>query len=101
LIRWVRTTEAQGVAFVHTHHSDRTREQHLYRQCLAASLPVFIVPSAAEWFPFSRGSRLRQLTADDLVGRDTRQIDLELVGGEIKGRTVLVTGAAGSIGSEL
>ena len=101
LIRWVRATDAQGVAFVHTHHSDRAREQHLYRQCLSAHLPVFIVPSAAEWFPFARTSRLRQLTADDLVGRDHRQIDLGLATGEVKGRTVLVTGAAGSIGSEL
>jgi FlaA1/EpsC-like NDP-sugar epimerase len=59
------------------------------------------LPAADEWFPRSAGSRLRQLSADDLVGRDVREIDLELAAGEVANRTVLVTGAAGSIGSEL
>jgi FlaA1/EpsC-like NDP-sugar epimerase len=101
LPRWVTTSEAQGVAFVHTATSDHMRERRLYSDCLKAGLPVFIVPSADEWFPHSGRSRLRQLSADDLVGRDQRQLDLALAAGEIRDRTVLVTGAAGSIGSEL
>lgn len=102
LARWIKATDAQGVAFVHTRKSDRAHERSLYAQCLAAQLPVFIVPMADEWFPRpSGGSKLRQLSADDLVGRDQREIDLALTSSEIKGRTVLVTGAAGSIGSEL
>jgi FlaA1/EpsC-like NDP-sugar epimerase len=101
LLRWVKETEAQGVAFVHTQQTDRVRERQLYAQCLKAQIPVFIVPATDEWFPRSGGSRLRQLSADDLVGRDLRQIDLETAAGEIRDRTVLVTGAAGSIGSEL
>jgi FlaA1/EpsC-like NDP-sugar epimerase len=98
---WVKLIEPQGVAFVHTSGSDRARERRLYSQCLEARLPVFILPAADEWFPRSAGSRLRQLSADDLVGRDVREIDLELAAGEVANRTVLVTGAAGSIGSEL
>jgi FlaA1/EpsC-like NDP-sugar epimerase len=102
LARWIKATDAQGVAFVHTRKSDRAHERDLYALCLAAQLPVFIVPTADEWFPRpSAGSRLRQLSADDLVGRDQREIDLALASSEIKGRTVLVTGAAGSIGSDL
>lgn len=101
LLRWVETTQSQGVAFVHTNTSDLTLERKLYGECLKARLPVFIVPAADEWFPHSGGSRLRQLSADDLVGRDQRQIDLALAAPEIRDRTVMVTGAAGSIGSEL
>jgi FlaA1/EpsC-like NDP-sugar epimerase len=100
LERWMKASDAQGVAFVHTRQSDRAQERLLYAQCLAAQLPVFIVPAADEWFP-RPASRLRQLSADDLVGRDLREIDLALAGTEITGKTVLVTGAAGSIGSEL
>src|SRR2546425_6675375 len=99
--RWVKAVDAQGVAFVQTRASDRAIERKLYAECLAAQLPVFVVPAADEWFPRPTGFRLRQLSADDLVGRDHREMDLETVAGEVRDRTVMVTGAAGSIGAEL
>jgi FlaA1/EpsC-like NDP-sugar epimerase len=101
LKNWIRLSEAQGVAFVQGAAIDRARLRLLYHECLSAELPVFIVPAARDWLPRGAGSRLRQLTADDLVGRDERKIDLELSAAEVRGRTVVVTGAAGSIGSEL
>ncbi|HEY1421319.1 MAG TPA: polysaccharide biosynthesis protein, partial [Candidatus Dormibacteraeota bacterium] len=101
LRRWFTSVDAQGVAFVQTESSDRTVERRLYRESLNAQLPVFVVPAADEWFPRPHGFRLRQLSADDLVGRDQREINVEVTAAEVRNRTVMVTGAAGSIGSEL
>ena len=101
LQRWIRFSQAQGVAFVESASLERGQARALYHECLAEQLPVFILPAAHEWVPRATGSRLRQLSADDLVGRDEREIDLQMSSAEVRNKTVLVTGAAGSIGSEL
>ncbi len=44
---------------------------------------------------------LRDVEIEDLLGRDPIKVNLEEISGYISGRTVLVTGAGGSIGSEL
>ena len=46
-------------------------------------------------------SKLREVSIEDLLGRDSVKIDLSSVKGYLQGKTVLVTGGGGSIGSEL
>ncbi len=65
-------------------------------------LPVLTVPSARE-LAEGRGrvERLRAIEPEDLLGREPVQLDEAGVGEVLRGKTVLVTGAGGSIGSEL
>ena len=46
-------------------------------------------------------SKLREVSIEDLLGRDSINIDLDSVAGYVNNKTVLVTGGGGSIGSEL
>lgn len=70
--------------------------------CQRTKLPFKTVPALRE---IIRGeaivNQVREVQLEDLLGREPVQIDLAAVRREIVGRTILVTGAAGSIGSEL
>jgi FlaA1/EpsC-like NDP-sugar epimerase len=76
--------------------------QRITEACQKAKLPFKTVPTLSD---IIRGeaniSQFREVRLEDLLGRETIQIDLEAVRNEIAARTVMVTGAAGSIGSEL
>jgi FlaA1/EpsC-like NDP-sugar epimerase len=68
----------------------------------ATGLPVLTVPSAAELAdPRLRNQRVRDIEPDDLLGREPVQLDEAGIGATLHGKTVLITGAGGSIGSEL
>ena len=76
--------------------------KRITEKCQKTKLPFKTVPTLSD---IIRGeasiNQFREVRLEDLLGRETVQIDLEAVRNEIAGRTVVVTGAAGSIGSEL
>ncbi len=81
-----------------------TAAQRRVAIALAASteLPVLTVPSVSELQDGSaRIERVRNIEPEDLLGREPVQLDEAGIAGLISGKTVLVTGAGGSIGSEL
>ena len=100
LAHWLKTTEVDGVAFVFDDEAS-PEDRALFSVVLEAGLPLFIVPGTDDWFHRQGGTRLRQLSADDLVGRTHRELEVEQAREHVAGKVVLVTGAAGSIGSEL
>ena len=80
-------------------HRQRKRAVDL---CGAAGVAVMTVPSYADLVSGKVSvSALRNVELDDLLGRDPVQLDDAGLRGLIEGKCVLVTGAGGSIGSEL
>lgn len=70
--------------------------------CQAAAVPVRIVPGVERWISSGHtNDALRELTLDDLLGREPVQVDYVACSQSVKDQVVLITGAAGSIGSEL
>ena len=67
-----------------------------------AGLGVLVLPPVASLFAPAIGvSDIRPLSDEDLLGRRTIDTEVEAIAGYLQGRRVLVTGAGGSIGSEL
>jgi FlaA1/EpsC-like NDP-sugar epimerase len=67
-----------------------------------SGLPVLTVPSASELQAGdARVDRVRAIEPEDLLGREPVALDEAGIAAMVRGRTVLVTGAGGSIGSEL
>jgi FlaA1/EpsC-like NDP-sugar epimerase len=67
-----------------------------------AGLSVKVLPPVAELFEGNVGiGDIRDVDAADLLGRHEVHTDVESIAGYLTGKRVLVTGAGGSIGSEL
>ena len=67
-----------------------------------SGLPVLTVPSADELREGKSGiERVRDIEPEDLLGREPVQLDEAGIGAVLQGKTVLITGAGGSIGGEL
>ncbi|MBB3258026.1 FlaA1/EpsC-like NDP-sugar epimerase [Paraburkholderia bannensis] len=71
-------------------------------QCVRAGVKALMLPALTELTP-GQGflSQVRNIDLEDLLGRDAVKIDTPHVEALLSGRVVMVTGAGGSIGSEL
>ncbi|HEX5853003.1 MAG TPA: nucleoside-diphosphate sugar epimerase/dehydratase [Solirubrobacteraceae bacterium] len=75
----------------------------IVRECRARAIPVRTLPTMFELLQ-TRGAlarQMREVRVEDVLGREPVHMELERVGAYLAGATVLVTGAGGSIGSEL
>jgi FlaA1/EpsC-like NDP-sugar epimerase len=80
-----------------------TLRQQVVTACRERGIPVRTLPTTFELL--SGGVNLmrqvREVRVEDVLGRDPVRVEIDRVGAYLRGRTVLVTGAGGSIGSEL
>lgn len=70
-------------------------------QASASGLPLLTVPSAQELREGSRAHRVRDIEPDDVLGREPVALDESGIGLALRGKSVLISGAGGSIGAEL
>lgn len=70
---------------------------------LEAGIKIYMMPSETEWDGHSNIThhQLEEVKIEDLLSRDEINIDLQAIGEMLCGKRILVTGAAGSIGSEI
>ena len=80
-----------------------TVRQKVVMACRERGIPVRTLPTTFELL--SGGVNLmrqvREVRVEDVLGREPVRVEIDRVGAYLRGRTVLVTGAGGSIGAEL
>lgn len=82
--------------------ADGDAVRRIDRQCRKTGANVRIMPGIYEMISGEAGmGELREIRLEDLLRRDPIQLDFDQITGYIAGKTVLITGAGGSIGSEL
>ncbi|MFM1933046.1 MAG: hypothetical protein RL226_2349 [Bacteroidota bacterium] len=79
-----------------------SRKAEIINLALKYQVKVLNVPPVGKWINGELSLRqLREINIDDLLGRDTIKIDNPEIAKEFAGARIMITGAAGSIGSEL
>ena len=79
------------------------KNQTMVDELIRTGLKIFIMPAAEEWDGKSNLSftQLHEIEIEDLLPRDKIEVDMEAIGTMLTGKCILITGAAGSIGSEI
>lgn len=68
---------------------------------IANGVHIFMPRTNKEWNPAAPDATLKEVSIEDLLPRDEISIDLKSVADTLHGKCILVTGSAGSIGSEI
>lgn len=99
--RWVNLYNIKAILFT-DYKAVKEESERLVRFCEKEKVRMLLLPSLDEL----KGGKLKmralpEVRIEDLLGREEIRINMEEIAGSLKGKVVLVTGAAGSIGSEL
>ena len=75
----------------------------MVERLMKAGIRIYMIPAAQEWDGKSDldHRQLKEVDIEDLLPRDKIEIDLKAVEELLTGKSILITGAAGSIGSEI
>lgn len=102
----LRNMERKGVRtlFVSPLRSEAFREnQEIVDMLSQAGIKIMMMPEAQKWDGKSKMLHLqmREVDIEDLLPRDKIEVDMEAIGRLLDNKVIMITGAAGSIGSEM
>lgn len=98
----ILSTNDVGFLIISPQNISNTRKQQIIEACVANNVKVLNVPPATKWINGELSfKQIKQISIEDLLGRDAIILDETNIRTLLQHKTILVTGAAGSIGSGL
>jgi FlaA1/EpsC-like NDP-sugar epimerase len=80
----------------------KSEVQKIYQECSKTNAKTKVMPMIEDIITGKVSvNQFRDVQVEDLLGRDPVELDINSISKKTKGRTILVTGAGGSIGSEI
>ncbi len=99
---WVELSHSLNVTHILIPASVAGREvRDIINDCADSNIKIQVIPSVGDVVDGVYQLKVRDVTVSDLLRREPNQLDSSQIGKYIAGKRVLVTGAAGSIGSEI
>ena len=79
------------------------KKSKLQDAILEAGIKIYMMPSIQEWTAHmeSKGTPLKEVDIIDLLPREEIEVDMGAIGNLLQDKTIMITGSAGSIGSEM
>ncbi len=102
----IRDKDIEAILVSPLRVKDFRNDQKTQDAVLSAGCKIFMASLAKEWDESGdvanyEGMQLHEVSVEDLLPRDEIKVDMDSVGKELTDRRILITGAAGSIGSEM
>ena len=98
--RIIKKYRLDGILFA-TERDAQNEKDRLIQFCMDNSMKCLIIPTTEEITDPQFIIKPREVKVEDLLGREEIKISLKRIKEDFEGKVVMVTGAAGSIGSEL
>ena len=100
LSQLIESNEINAIIFAHRADA-RAEEDRLIKYCKLPHISILYAPSIDEIESSNDTQKVREINIEDLLERPSIEISMGDIINRFKGKVVMVTGAAGSIGSEL
>ncbi len=85
-----------------TNRISTQRKNEIFDLCYKNKIKVLTVPHIKTWTDGElKVEQIKEIEIEQLLNREEIKLNVEIISREIEGKTIMVTGAAGSIGSEI
>ena len=103
LIKHMKEEDANVLIVSPLQEQHFNKRQDLIDELIANNIKIMLMPPMAEWDGKSplHHEQLHEVQIEDLLPRDKIEVNMDAIGKLLAGKRILITGAAGSIGSEM